>query len=134
MIFRRKQHKLPKFPPNIRQLFYSLCEPLPVEQVGIYHKEVDQALAQILESARENELIDADLARQLADRCHMLLDVYTQFGRAQQSLIVGAIRYFAHEEDALSEEHFASGFNDDARVMNFVMDELGIEDYFISLR
>ena len=133
-MFGRRKHKLPKFPPNIRPLFYSLCETLPVDQVGAYHKEVDQALAQIIGDARENKLIDTDLARELADRCHMLLDVYSQYSRVQQSLIVGAIRYFAHGEDALSEEDFASGFHDDARVVNYVMEELGIEDYFIILR
>lgn len=134
MIFRRRQHKLPKFPPNIRQMFYSHCEDLPVEEVAAYHKEVDQALEQVLEDARENELVDVDMARQIVDRCHLLLDSYSQFGAAQRSLIVGAIRYFAHGEDALSEDHFASGFNDDARVLNFVLEELGIENYFITLR
>jgi hypothetical protein len=46
-------------------------------------------------------------------------------------MIVGAIRYFACIDDALSESTYASGLVDDVRVLNHVIEELKREDLFI---
>jgi hypothetical protein len=34
-------------------------------------------------------------------------------------------------EDGFNDLEFASGYNDDAQVMNFVLEELGLEDEYI---
>ena len=133
MIFQRKRHKLPKFPPNIRATFKNLCKSLPAENVVSYKSEVDSELERIRTNAKENAMINLDLAVQLAQRCHMLLDNYDKFDNAKRALIVGAIRYFALSEDAFSEEDFASGFDDDARIMNYVLEQIGLEEHCIEL-
>lgn len=134
MIFKRKQHKLPKFPPSIIPTFKSLCEALPAEKVASYRDEVGTELERVKEAAQENPIISVRIAEALAERCYLLLDHYEQLGTAQRALAVGAIRYFALSKDAVSEEHFASGFDDDVKVLNHVLEELGIEDQFIELQ
>ncbi|MBX7138694.1 MAG: hypothetical protein K1X83_11990 [Oligoflexia bacterium] len=133
MIFKRKTHKLPNFPPTVRPTFEKLSEALPVENIEAYRGEVDQELARIEKEAKDNDLINVHLARQIAERCHVLLARYHEFPVKLQAKIVGAIRYFALSHDSFSEKHFASGFDDDAKVMNFVLEELGLDDQFIDL-
>ena len=128
-----RKHKLPKFPPGIRVQFRRFCERLPADEVVAYKQEIDAELKSIEERARDNEMIDLERGRQVARACHLLLDYYAEATAAQQALIVGAIRYFACGEDAFSEETFASGFNDDAKVVNYVLEELGLETGYISL-
>lgn len=133
MIFKRTHHPLPKFPPTVRPTFRNLCESLPVENVLAYKDEIENELVSIRERAKENSFINVALAEKLSEKCHLLLDIYEQYDRKKQALMVGAIRYFALANDSFSEEDFASGFDDDAKVMNHVLEELGIEDQFIDL-
>ncbi|MEZ4752837.1 MAG: hypothetical protein R3A13_00780 [Bdellovibrionota bacterium] len=60
------------------------------------------------------------------------MDDYEDFS-INKSKIVGAVRYFAVAEDPFPDETFASGFDDDARVLNHVLEELGLEEYYIDL-
>jgi fructose-1,6-bisphosphatase len=46
---------------------------------------------------------------------------------------VGALRYFVSDDDSFSDLEFASGFNDDAEVMNHVLEELGLEQEVIDI-
>jgi hypothetical protein len=62
-----------------------------------------------------------------------LLDRYSEFAAYEQSLIVGAVRYFAIADDPFDDETFATGFYDDMRVMNYVMEEIGVEGKFFDV-
>lgn len=133
MVLRRRKHNLPKFPPLVRKTFRKLKETLPASDVAAYKTEVERALADIEKSGETNHFIDIRLARELADRCMQLLDLYPQYDVSQQAMIVAAIRYFAISHDSFSEEHFASGFDDDVKVMNHVLEEIGLEGRYIEI-
>ena len=133
MIFRRKEHRLPKFPPNLAPTFRALCEVLAAEEVQGFVAAIDTRLSEVNEQAKTNPRIDSQLAAQIAERCKFLCGLYPDRADNEKSLIVGAVRYFALAEDALDEEVFASGFHDDAKVVNHVLEELGDEEHYILL-
>jgi uncharacterized membrane protein YkvA (DUF1232 family) len=74
------------------------------------------------------------LAEEIAARCFFLLDRYAAAETEHRRLIVGAISYFVIDDDGAEDEGFATGFDDDARVINYVLEELGIDDQFIDVR
>ena len=132
MIFKRKRYKLPNFPPSLKQDFRGMCEVLPEKDVPIFKQEVDATLAHFEDRRLKNPKINIILAREMAKRCHLLLDQYSELSDKFKALAIGAIRYFV-VEDTVSEESFATGFDDDAKVMNYVLEELGYSDGFIEL-
>ncbi|RMG42875.1 MAG: hypothetical protein D6719_05190 [Candidatus Dadabacteria bacterium] len=131
--FKRRKHPLPKFPPAIAPMFRQLCEALPEENIDEYKKEVEAALAAVREEAANNDRINLPLAEKLAERCMHLLSIYPELSEDKRALAIGAIRYFVVEEDPMSESKFAAGFDDDVKVMNHVLEELGLEDQYIEL-
>jgi len=128
-----KKHKLPKFPPGVKSQFLAFCEALSPDAIKQYQAELDQEYSRIQETAKTNRLVDTHRAKEIVDRCKLLLERYGEFNDEQRGMIVGAIRYFTFAEDPFPEEAFASGFNDDAKVLNYVLEELGIEDRFIEI-
>jgi len=132
MIFRRRfQHKLPKFPPNVIPTFKQLCREISPEEIPQLRTEVDTCLEELRTEAQQNELVNLQLAEEIAERCRFLLERYEQFGASQRKLIIGAVCYFAVEKDPFSDSSFASGMDDDAKVMNYVLQQIGVEDRYI---
>lgn len=132
--WKKRRHKLPKFPPMVGQTFRLLCETLDDQQVKELRNAVDQHFLDAIENSKTIETYDIDSARILVDCCYFLLDSYREFDEKQQSLIVGAVRYFAIADDPFDDETFATGFHDDMRVMNYVLEELGIEGRYFDVR
>jgi uncharacterized membrane protein YkvA (DUF1232 family) len=94
---------------------------------------VGDSMAQVEENAREQYRIDLKTAREVASRCRLLLEHYEEFSDHEKSLVAGAVRYFVIDDDPLSDEIFATGFDDDAMVVNHVLEQLGIDGMFIEL-
>jgi len=135
MIFwKRRQYQLPRFPGNVIPAFRSACEDLPQEKAQELEAEVDSALESLYEEFNNNGNVDIRKAEALADRCKLLLSKYNTLDEEHRKLAVGAVRYFATLEDAFASGTFASGLVDDAKVMNYVLEELGIEGQFIEIR
>jgi len=130
---KRRKHPLPRFPADVVSTFEQLCEALPVERVKELEPEVDLCMKNFEEAASDHPHMNLTLARQIADRCRMLLSKYSEFSESERALVIGAVRYFAIAEDALSETTFASGFHDDARVLNYVLEELGMVEFCLRI-
>jgi hypothetical protein len=110
-----------------------LCEALAVEDIAELKRIVDENYDDFVDRKRENQNLDLAGARQLTERCHYLLDHYSEFSEKEQALIIGAVRYFAIAEDPYDDETFATGLFDDKKVMNHVLEKLGLTDKIISL-
>lgn len=133
MFWKKRLHKLPKFPATVAQTFKVLCETLDDAGIEELRTAVTANLNDVVQKSSSNETMDPDAARALADCCYFLLDQYPEFDARQQSLIVGAVRYFAIADDPFDDETFATGFYDDMRVLNYVMEEVGIEGRFFDV-
>jgi hypothetical protein len=83
--------------------------------------------------SKENENIDPEAACQLADICNYLLDRYNDYPEKLKKLIIGAVRYVAISDDPFDDGTFATGFFDDMRIVNHVLEKLGIEDRYFTI-
>lgn len=134
MVFgKRQQHKLPKFPPDVETTFRDFCEVLPEEAVSDVKIELDKAVKKILRKSLENDLIESKLVNDLYAASSTLLEKYSSYEDSGKAMVVGAIRYFVVENDPLPDSGFSSGFYDDAKVMNYVLEQLGEDDLIIEV-
>ena len=133
MFLFRKQYPLPKFPPQVRPLFRELCEDFSADRIEQLRELVRKNHHETRHD-REHELgYDSVLADKIAAVCEFLLDLHPTLPRPKQRLIVGGVRYFAEANDPLPEKTFACGFDDDVRVINHVLEAVGVTDKFIKL-
>lgn len=133
MLFKRKKHKLPKFPPSLIPMFNSLC-------VEASPSDIPEIRGKLLEMFNEREKVLGDttvlnnrFASILRERCLYLIDHYEEIPMKKRPLAIGVLRYCAATEDAFSEGIFASGQRDDVMVMNHVLEELELEDLIIDI-
>ena len=128
MVFSRRQHPLPKFPPDIIPTFENSCETLRVDQIPELKNALVRETQALSDRAETNRLLNRALIAFISDRCAWMLERYAEYTAKQQALIVGAVRYFASEQDPLPDGEFASGLHDDAAVVNYVLEELGADE------
>lgn len=126
-------HKLPRFPEALIPTFRRLCEPLPVDMIAELQRDFEGAVRETASRAQANPRIDKRRLEQVAERCRLMMQRYEEFSTEQRALIIGAVRYFALVDDVLADDTFASGLDDDAKVVNYVLEELGVEDCFIEV-
>lgn len=132
MIFRKKKkYPLPKFPDTVAPRFRELCEDVCEDEVKKFLPEVKKVLHKFLQLSGEHPRLDMDAAEMLCRVTQDVLKDYTQLPTEGRSLVIGAVRYFVQDTDGLSEIEFASGFHDDVRVMNHVLEEIGRDDLYI---
>ena len=132
-MFRRRQHRLPKFPPDAEANFHRLCRELPASDVPSLLESLRRCVDEILLEAKHNALIQPPLIEALNSSAKFLLEQYEQFSVAQRRLIIGAVYYFAMNEDGSPDSALATGFDDDVRIMNYGLEELGVEGMFIDI-
>lgn len=132
MIFRRRKFPLPKFPITIRQAFEGWCEELSVERIEMLQRELIAAVeAMRTRDDAQAGRLNIAFVEALRDRSELLLSRYAEFTPAQRKLAIGAIRYFVSPDDPVCDTTFASGLDDDVRVMNHVLEELGLVEFVI---
>lgn len=134
MIFgRRIKHKLPRFPEGVASTFRALCEVIPAEDLPQLREELENCVDTIRQTAAGNHLIDLAMVDELHRCCLYLFDRYEDFSDKERALVIGAVRYFVATEDPLPDDAFSSGFNDDALVMNHVLEQVGAEEMCITV-
>ena len=131
MFFKRKQYPLPKFPAEISTLFRSLCLPLAASERESFIQQVEQAIEEVQARVSDRPGAERKLVEGLVKATKELMDRYDELKESQKSLSLGAIRYFLIATDPVPDGVFASGFDDDVKVMNHVLEELGLLDLCI---
>jgi hypothetical protein len=71
---------------------------------------------------------DLEMAEQVASSLEALIGSDQRFSGDERALIRGAVEYFLLLDDADSDLHDSLGFDDDARVVNSVLDHVGRRD------
>lgn len=133
MVFGRYQYKLPKFPQDVAPVFKRLCIPIEPEKIPEIKSDLDKCMVELREEAPSKPYLNLKLAAEIAERCHFLLDSYSNYALKQRGLIMGAVRYFAYDNDPFPDGTFATGLDDDATIVNYVLERLGVEDKFITI-
>jgi len=122
-------------PPDSKLLsrFEDLCRTFPPDCISELRKGVTAAMHRL--SEMEDSFIGPNLqmAQQVADRILFLIDRHREFPAEKHPLIVGAIRYFIIECDCVPDSKPITGFDDDARIINHTLEQLGVADRFIEI-
>ena len=90
-------------------------------------------LAHIEKASVGHAAVDVDAARAVAHVLGSLLDEPDQYDARERELIRGAVEYFVLDRDERRDLTDAIGFDDDARVLNAVLDSLHRADLRIDL-
>ena len=93
-----------------------LCEP-PMAREHL-RKDLKSYLEGLEIFAQTDEFMDLQTAREVAHRCHILVDsLQSDHGSENHLIVQAAVRYFLLDEDAEGDRASPIGFDDDARVV-----------------
>jgi len=133
MFWKKKFHKLPKFPSSIRPHYKQLCSLASEDQLLELKLELEKNIKDVRslsESKLDYPISDAENCNTV---CCYLIDNYNNFSKREQSLIVGAVKYFVSDVDPFHEAIFVSGLHDDKKILNYVLEELKIENMYLNV-
>ncbi len=90
------------------------------------HRAVERYLIELRWAKAEHPFIDLDLAEDLAAACQAMLIQIDPTDPHQAALVGGAVKYFLDADDAEGDMESAEGLVDDAQVVNYVIERLGL--------
>jgi hypothetical protein len=125
--------QIPPLDRQIQRHLLPLCEVLPETAAAALNAEIDHYLQKVQAALGQNEFLDVKLAHAIAARLRLLLPDYGRYPDNQKALLVGAVRYFTKDDDAEHDIHSVLGLDDDAAVVNYLLDVLGRPDLKIDL-
>jgi len=132
-MFLKKSHKLPKFPDGAADMFRSLCKTLSKDEAELLAEQLHDAYARMLAQSGSSPHMNVRRLEEVYSVASYLMEHYPSFSKDQQALIVGGVRYFALDDDLVSDAAFFTGFDDDAKILNYVLAQIGVNDRFIRL-
>lgn len=121
-----KRYPIDSCPPKAGQTFEKLCQSFPPESIPQLRVGLSAAMERFSRSTGEFLGPHLATATKIAQRLYYLIDNYQKLPQAKLPLVVGAIRYFIIEDDAVPDSTPIVGFDDDVRVLNHVLEELGL--------
>lgn len=117
--------------PDEQQRFRRLCLETSADELEQLTAVVELHLSQIEEV--ESATADKETAKRIATSLNSLVSSGEDFTATERSLIRGAVEYFLLADDASGDLDDPLGFDDDARVLNSVLDRIGRPKYRVEL-
>lgn len=117
--------------PDEQLRFRRLCIDTPRAEFGPLAENVSFHLTQVKD--RAVPATDVETAEQVARALLVLLNEPDEFGPDDRALIRGATEYFVLDDDASGDINNVLGFDDDARILNSVLDRLNRLDLRVDL-
>lgn len=114
--------------PNLEREFGSLCDNLPPGEIQQLKEAVQSHVQNVRDALKHNEFLDVSTAEAISRSLTSLLDDYTSLESAGRKLVVGATRYFIHEQDQTPDTASILGLDDDVQVLNYVLTQIGRAD------
>jgi len=108
-------------------VFLKLVEVVPPEEAARLAGLIDRYMEDVRRALAEPALIDASQASHIAASCKALLALYEDLDESGRAAVVGAVRYFVRRVDADDDLESPLGFDDDAVVVNIVIDLVGAD-------
>jgi uncharacterized membrane protein YkvA (DUF1232 family) len=123
----------PPAPPTVKELalFAQLCCDLPPEGLAKLSDGVRNYVNELEAEQSKSELVAVDLAIAVRDRLQRLFSLIEELSAKQRVLLVGAARYFISKDDAIPDTRACTGLDDDVRIVNHVLKELGRAEWSI---
>lgn len=115
--------------PEEQDRFRRLCLPTSAAELVALSEVVDMHLRHVSGEMADNANADLETAQKISRSLLALLASGMAFDGEQRALIRGAVEYFLMVDDAAGDLDDVLGFDDDARVLNSVLDRLGLPGY-----
>jgi len=117
--------------PDEQRRFRRLCIDTSAEEL----EQLTEVVGIHLDHVRDNAGPSTDLetAELVAEAATKLLAFCRDFDRRDRAMIRGAVEYFILNDDASDDLEDVLGFDDDARVLNSVLDRIGRSDLKVRL-
>ncbi|MDH3303210.1 MAG: hypothetical protein OES24_22125 [Acidimicrobiia bacterium] len=109
--------------PDEQRRFRRLCIDTSAEELAQMIDVVGIHLDHVRANAGPST--DLETAELVADAATRLLAFSNDFDRRERTLVRGAVEYFILNDDASDDLEDVLGFDDDARVLNSVLDRIG---------
>ena len=109
--------------PEEQDQFRRLCLPTTAEELAAMPEVVELHLSQLEAEAGPNA--DLETAQAIGRTLISLLGAGLPLDDPQRALVRGAVEYFLMVDDASGDLDDVLGFDDDARVLNSVLDRIG---------
>lgn len=119
--------------PEEMDRFVAACVPTSVDELAGLRLRAQGYLAWARQQAASSNAVDLDMATQITGVLTALLDEPDLYDDDARALLRGATTYFVDADDGSNDLTDALGFDDDARVLNAVLDALGRRDLSIDL-
>lgn len=119
--------------PHEMDRFIAACVPTLAAELPGLRLRTQAYLAWVRKEASGNPTMDLDMANRIADTLSRLLDEPDQYGEQERALLRGAVDYFVDSQDDANDLTDAIGFDDDARVLNAVLEACGRRDLLIQI-
>jgi hypothetical protein len=117
--------------PDEQHQFRLLCLDTSAEELAQLTFVVELHLEHIRDHDGPNA--DVETAEAIGASLTKLLNDDASFDADERSLIRGAVEYFLLADDASGDLDDVFGFDDDARVLNSVLDRIGKPEYRVEL-
>lgn len=117
--------------PTEMDRFIAGCVPTPPGDLPGLRLRTQAHLAWARKAAATSPALDLDMATRIAHTLTLVLDEPDQYSDEDRALLRGAVDYFVNSEDEANDFTDGVGFDDDARVLNAVLEALGRKDLLI---
>lgn len=119
--------------PEEMNRFIAGCVPTSVEELRGLRERSDGYLQWAKGQAAQSAAVDLDTAERIAGVLAALLDEPDRYDDEARALLAGATTYFVDADDGSNDLTDVLGFDDDARVLNAVLDAIDRRDLRIEL-
>lgn len=107
---------------------------VPRAEIPSLKTRIDAHLERVRGALTRNEFVNLPLAQRVADVLKQILSDYPDLlGDHSRAWVIGATRVFLETHDVLDDLASPIGFDDDARILNAVLRDIGREDLLIDL-
>lgn len=117
--------------PDEQRRFRRLCIATSAEELSQLGSVIKMHLDHIRQNA--GPMTDVETAELIGESLTKLIGSDLEFDDDARSQIRGAVEYFLLTEDAAGDLEDALGFDDDARVVNTVLDRIGHPEFAVDL-
>ncbi|MGI8867762.1 MAG: hypothetical protein ACR2F6_02630 [Mycobacteriales bacterium] len=107
--------------------------PVPAHGVRDLRLKVIRHLEELVQEALDNDKVQLGLAARISDALLSMIEVMPDLGPHGQDAVRGAIDYFVLNRDELPDLESASGFVDDAQVVNRTCEEIALPELKIRI-
>jgi hypothetical protein len=113
--------------------FVAGCLPTSLEAFGTLRRRIANYLELVERASLRPGRLDLDSATAISTVLVTLLDEGDHYDASERALLRGAVDYFVDSDDGAHDLTDALGFDDDARVVNAVLDALDRRDLLLGL-